>query len=78
MAIVEWEHDNGIDTHWIEEGRLAPDSNGCYAIGIYRWPWTLATSRLRRSNTLNGNDAKLSSRSGHPSRQKVLSYGDDD
>ncbi|MBQ1052726.1 hypothetical protein KBX50_30260 [Micromonospora sp. C51] len=42
LAIVEWEHDNGIDSRWIEDDRVPPDDNGCYAVGAYQWPWQLA------------------------------------
>ncbi|MBQ1050832.1 hypothetical protein KBX50_20455 [Micromonospora sp. C51] len=41
---VEWEHDHGLGSRWIEHDRVAPDANGCYAVGAYQWPWTLTTA----------------------------------
>jgi hypothetical protein len=41
---VEWENDDGLDSRWVEDDRVTPDANRCYAIGAYQWPWTLAAS----------------------------------
>ncbi|MFG2064046.1 hypothetical protein ACGFIK_21800 [Micromonospora sp. NPDC048871] len=40
-AVIEWEHDDGLGSRWVEHDRAVPDANRCYAIGAYQWPWVL-------------------------------------
>jgi hypothetical protein len=50
VAVVSWQHDDGVDERLVEIDRVHPDSTGHYAIGAYLWPWRpAATAGGRRA-----------------------------
>jgi hypothetical protein len=46
IAVICWEVDDGRETRKVEVDRVHPDPAGRYALGVYLWPWTVASGEV--------------------------------